>query len=542
MVWRLEDPQGDEAAKVKYDVVRYTRGAVLDFGCGPRKAFPQWLGVDSCKDTELFGIEIHPNLKVDISDPAAIAENFQPESVDAIFSSHTLEHIEAAGPALLAWWSLIKVGGHLCLYLPHRDLYPQIGQPGANADHKHDFTPLDIENAMQDVAELAGKGWELVVNETRDQDREYSFLQVYRKREGPGCGASYMQRHAKSVLVIRHGGIGDQLQAAYLLPELKREGFHVTVLTTPDGQAPIAHDPHVDEWFLVDKDQVPNNELGYFWRSLEKYYDRIVNLNESVEGAFLALPGRINFMWPHEVRHKRLNVNYAEHAADLAQIPFKPEGKFYPTTDEIFQATNRKRDIRARLDPPARSMFQADPPWFFIMWTLAGSSPHKFTPWQDGVIGAILARLPRAIVILTGDVACKILEAGLEHPRIVPLSGELTVRETLALAQQMDLVIGPETGVLNAVCYEAMPKVVMLSHSSWENLTRHWVNTYSIPGKAPCYPCHRLHLDATFCPRDPESHAAICQVNVDPGDIYKPIDSEYTAWAKVQMLRESVRA
>jgi hypothetical protein len=62
---------------------------------------------------------------------------------------------------------------------------------------------------------------------------------------------------------------------------------------------PIAHDPHVDEWFLVDKDQVPNHELGYFWRSLEKYYDRIVNLNESVEGAWLALPGRIQFMWPH---------------------------------------------------------------------------------------------------------------------------------------------------------------------------------------------------------------------------------------------------
>jgi predicted SAM-dependent methyltransferase len=94
MVWRASDPEGDEAAKVKYDVVRYTRGAVLDFGCGPNKAFPTWLGVDSCKDTELFGIEMHPNLKVDLGDPAAIAAAFQTESVDAIFSSHTLEHIE----------------------------------------------------------------------------------------------------------------------------------------------------------------------------------------------------------------------------------------------------------------------------------------------------------------------------------------------------------------------------------------------------------------------------------------------------------------
>jgi ADP-heptose:LPS heptosyltransferase len=399
---------------------------------------------------------------------------------------------------------------------------------------------------MQDVGLTADNGWDLVVNETRDQGREYSFLQVYRKvplQETGGGRFHYScdrPRPLKSALIIRHGGIGDQLQAAYLLPELKRQGFHVTFLTTPAGRDVIAHDPHVDEWFLVDPDQVPNHELGYFWRSLEKYYDRIINLNESVEGAWLALPGRIQFMWPQPVRHKRLNVNYAEHAADLAGIPFKPEGKFYPTTDEIFQATNRKRDIRARLDPPARSMFQADPPWFFIMWTLAGSSPHKWTPWQDAVIAAILKRLPRAIVILTGDVACKILEHGLEHPRIVPLSGELSVRETLALAQQMDLVIGPETGVLNSVCYEKMPKVALLSHSSWENLTHHWTNTYHVPGKSACYPCHQLHHDATFCPRHEDTGAALCQQGVDPADIYRPIDSEYTAWARVQMLHQSL--
>ena len=59
MVWRLEDPMGDEASKVKYDVVEYTRGAVLDLGCGPSKAFPHFIGVDSCKDTELFGIKIY---------------------------------------------------------------------------------------------------------------------------------------------------------------------------------------------------------------------------------------------------------------------------------------------------------------------------------------------------------------------------------------------------------------------------------------------------------------------------------------------------
>jgi hypothetical protein len=60
MVWRIDDPQGDEAGKVKYLVVPYTRGAVLDMGCGPSKAFPHFIGVDDCKDTALFGIRSSP--------------------------------------------------------------------------------------------------------------------------------------------------------------------------------------------------------------------------------------------------------------------------------------------------------------------------------------------------------------------------------------------------------------------------------------------------------------------------------------------------
>jgi hypothetical protein len=115
------------------------------------------------------------------------------------------------------------------------------------------------------------------------------------------------------------------------------------------------------------------------------------------------------------------------------------------------------------------------------------------------------------------------------------------VRETLALAQQMDLVIGPETGVLNAVCYEAMPKVAMLSHSSWENLTRHWVNTYLDAGQVGVLPLPPAapRRDVLPAPRGIAARRCASQ-GVDPGDIYKPIDSEYTAWAKVQMLHQSL--
>lgn len=177
MVWRIDDPQGNEAAKIKFDIVPYTRGAVLDLGCGPSKAFPHFIGVDSCKDTELFNIPIKPDVNCDVSDPAAIEATFEPASCDAIFSSHCLEHIEDAQAALQAWWNIIKPGGYLVLYLPDETLYPRIGEPGANPDHVWNLSREKVIEWMRPIG-----CWDLLVNELRDQGMEYSFLQVFKKQ------------------------------------------------------------------------------------------------------------------------------------------------------------------------------------------------------------------------------------------------------------------------------------------------------------------------------------------------------------------------
>ncbi|HYE41464.1 MAG TPA: methyltransferase domain-containing protein, partial [Ramlibacter sp.] len=347
MVWRASDPEGNEAGKVKYEVVAYTRGRVLDLGCGPHKAFPHFIGVDNKKDTELFGIGMRPELVADVTN---LRESIQDESVDAIFSSHLLEHIDDWQAALASWWACIKPGGHLVLYLPHRDLYPNIGQPGANPDHKHDFVPGDIHSAM---GAIAGRpGLDVLVDEVRDAGTEYSFLLVYRKRAANAEPMPWTwpePRTTKTACVVRYGGFGDMLQAANVLPALKREGFHVTVMTTPKGQDILREDPHVDAWHIQDTDQVPNDELSAFWAVQAKRFDRFINLSESVEGTLLAYPGRSNHQWPVEVRRKRLGtVNYLEFVNDLAGLPYASEARFYSSADESTAASRFVGGMRLR--------------------------------------------------------------------------------------------------------------------------------------------------------------------------------------------------
>jgi len=60
---------------------------------------------------------------------------------DFVHSSHTLEHMDDPAVAIDNWWRVIRPGGYLILYVPHRDLYEKKKDLPSrwNVDHKHYF-------------------------------------------------------------------------------------------------------------------------------------------------------------------------------------------------------------------------------------------------------------------------------------------------------------------------------------------------------------------------------------------------------------------
>lgn len=373
---------------------------------------------------------------------------------------------------------------------------------------------------------------------------ERSGLRVWRVVEGERHHSGIVEVDltipGPSVCVVRYGGFGDMIQAANILPALKRAGFTVYVMTTPKGRDIIEHDPHVDEFLLQDTDQVPNDELSAYWAVQAKRFTKFVNLSESIEGTLLAYPGRANHGWPDAVRRKEMGKNYLEWTAQLAEVDFACETRFYPTEAERAAAQRYLTRIRLQAaKAPAAGPVNA-PPTFNIMWTLAGSSVHKMYPHQDDVIANLLAAMPDATITLVGDDLCRVLEAGWEdHPRVHCTSGRIGIRETLALALSMDCVVGPETGVLNAVGFEPMGKVVLLSHSSPENLTKHWNNTHVLQPFTECHPCHRLHHGRSFCPEHEASGAALCAWEIPPYSVFSSIATIYSEWAQLRDMRHA---
>ena len=516
MVWTEGSNFGfQEANKIAHLLPRYTRGHVLELGSGQQKTWPHFTSVDSCKAFGGAG-----RGQVDVVQDCVDLRLFGDSSWDAVFSSHLLEHLTRAqaGRALKEWARVLRPKGYLVLYVPSANLYPKAGTPGANDDHKWDIYPGDVEILLKEVTTC---GWTQLEREERAQGDEYSHFLVFKKREDGKFVEHLWERNPegkKRALVIRFGAIGDLMQASAILPGLKKQGYHITWLGHANTAPVIMHNPLVDEWCLQDVDQVPNAELGPYWKALEERYDHIINLCESVEGGLLQMPGKLQHSYSPETRRQLYGtVNYYDRTADIAGVPRDSMAvKFYATETEKAWAAKE----RARWPGPV------------VIWCLTGTSNHKTYPFVDAAVKLLLEHSP-AVIYLYGDkYVAKLLQDaiieclrrdGVDTGRVIPICGLWNIRESLAFAQVADVVLGPETGVMNAICHEKdVSKIIYLSHSSHTNLTRDWENTIVIePPNTPCYPCHRLHYDWTFCHKVDETGAALCASNIAPEEIFK---------------------
>lgn len=550
MSWSIDTPQGAEANKVMWELVPYTRGFGLDLGCGPYKAFSHFIGIDNRIDTQMFGIQMNPDMTI----PDCCDLPFKDGAVDFVFSSHLLEHIADHKKALSEWWRVLKEGGRMCLYLPHKNFYPQVhgkeiwekwivdnkgghvekddlrpvveeyakwregngfkttgekyaGTYVANQDHKHDFLPKDIVSVMKEIA----PSWDLLENQERNQNDEYSFFQVYLKTPfGKQRQPWVFPKPKKTAAITRFGAFGDLIQTASIAAALKADGYHVTLFCETRGYAIAKNDKSYDRFIIQDKDQVPNAQLGPFWEYWKKKFDRWVNLSESVECSCLAMPERIAGQWPHAMRHKHFNMNYLEFMHDIAGTNYKwfaKDQKFVATPEEAQWAKAQKAAFKG----------------IVILYAVAGSAVHKVWPHMD-VLFARLLTATDATIITVGDEKAAMLEAGwAQEARIVKQSGKWTIRQSLAFSQVADIVMGPETGVFNAPAFiPEVAKVVFLSHSSPNNLTRDWKNTTALePVGVHCYPCHKMiyNWDQCWQSKDEKGVAegvAMCAKSITP--------------------------
>lgn len=297
----------------------------------------------------------------------------------------------------------------------------------------------------------------------------------------------------RKALLIRHGAFGDNIQASAVIPYLQADGYLVDVMTGERGRPIFEHNPRVNKVIHFTDNCVPISELDAFYESQSKFYDNTITLTGCVESKYLFSYPYDEYYWCLGKRRKKAShENYVE--SQIRHAGYEPNGirtgELYFSQEDLIFSRNFREKFKDR---------------FILLWALTGSALHKKYFYFAPVVKRLIREIPEILVVTTGDIQATSMLTFEDKRRIVNFGYyQKPIMTSMALASIADLVIGPETAMLNAAgCFDT-PKICMLTHSSKQNLTSTWKNDFSLQSATYCSPCHILsrfsYLWKTKCP------------------------------------------
>lgn len=341
--------------------------------------------------------------------------------------------------------------------------------------------------------------------------------------------------------IARFGSIGDNLIAASVLHPLKRMGYLVDVITTPPSHVVYLHNPNIDKLSVIGDTKRDLPQDGFAWQkwveARGKEYDVFLHASHSCEARHALFRNSTEFWLPADYRRKLCAGSYLETVHDIIGMPYQFGPLFYASDEEKHYARLTKDKIGERC----------------LAWVLAGSRIDKVYPYATIAIPRIIKEHDIPVVLIGAQTAkersmAQAVKTAVEQTNSnrngLYLLGDKDwpIRSVLSFVQACDLVVTPDTGPAWAVAMEAMPKVVMVSHASAENITKHWVNTTTLhadPERVPCWPCHRLQEEDSIeltCVLNKEKNGSACISDIS---VEVLVDAVAQAWKRTNVVQLS---
>lgn len=327
-----------------------------------------------------------------------------------------------------------------------------------------------------------------------------------------------MERKKPWFGICRLGSIGDNLMITSALPLIAKD-YNIEVITQEPHHVVLENNPYIDKLSVKKPDEIKgpvNGALGwqqwFVGRSGE--FAKFVNLSHTCETTLALVPGQTQFYWPASARRKLCGKSYLEMIHDVCEVPydFTVGPRFYPTEEEVEKALETKAKIGTKV----------------IGWCISGSRYDKLYPYTPMAIARLIKETGCSVIMFgapgkDADIAKVIMEHvqrqnSSEEGLFSAISPDpdnpsWPIRRGLTQVQMCDLVISPDTGPAWACAMEDVPKIILLSHASDENITKYWKNTTSLhadQSRVPCWPCHLLHDEPGTCKSNKDNTGASC--------------------------------
>lgn len=139
-----------ETSKYRHLTTQFCQGDGLDIGSGGDPVVPSAIQIDLPAQgyVSYHGTNPADNIQLHCS-PDALP--FLDGSLDFVYSSHLIEDFEDWLPLLKEWDRVLKVGGHMVILLPDKELWRSAvaaGQP-PNCAHKHEGRVGELSSLMR---------------------------------------------------------------------------------------------------------------------------------------------------------------------------------------------------------------------------------------------------------------------------------------------------------------------------------------------------------------------------------------------------------
>ena len=332
--------------------------------------------------------------------------------------------------------------------------------------------------------------------------------------------------------IVRLGGVGDNLIASSVFPALKKKYGKLEVICAEPQNVVFENNPYIDK-LTVKKQGDPPWEDGLkwqqYWLGRSNEYAFFANLSHTCEVHRALTRAQTAYYWPASTRRKMCGQSYLEAVADVCEVAYEDlEPRFYPTAIEVEAALETKRLVGGR----------------YVGWVLTGSRLDKIWPPAAMVIGRIIKELGIPVILFgapgkDSEIA-KVIEGYIAQANgslkdlhtacsVDPEHPNWPVRRILTQLMHSEVVVSPDTGPAWGMAKEEVPKIIMLSHASPENITKHWVNTVSLhadPSKVPCWPCHLLIEEQYDCERHSGQYGksgSACISSISPDTVFENI-------------------
>ena len=294
----------------------------------------------------------------------------------------------------------------------------------------------------------------------------------------------------QKLLLIGYRAIGDWLFTVPALPYLF-EKYDVYLECNMKGWSLLYDDPRFKRkaLFIVEKTK-PETRAKEFearWHMLRKQIkpDVEINLNASLEVTCIAQDFQDEFHWPVGSRRVAFGTN-GFYDAVFARCglatpnPLDLRGLWFSEEQEDTVKAWRKRLGKQ----------------FVVMVPISGSTKQKMFVNYKEVVSGILDRYPDSFVYLMG--ADDLRKYHIDHPRVKGCYG-ISMKQAVHMTKYVDMVVGPETGLIVAAGMWGTPKTFLGTASSIWQMAQYQKNDFSIQSPLPCSPCHRAIYKREDC-------------------------------------------